>query len=648
MSNITRLSLKKKLMIAFLAILIIPSFVIGYLSFESAKTQIKTEQLNNAVSSIQLLNENISGAIDPRIFEATYLAKNLSLQLESSEIHRTLADYLALHPQAAIAYVGTTEGKMIRQPYYEYPDTYDPRERVWYQEAMAADGPIITAPYIASSSGELVITIAHKLADGSGVFGMDMSIETLKEIANSVTIGKHGFVTLLDTKEFYISKPDTESATQATESYLKAIYKESLGTIEENGELIAFTTNDTTGWKIIGTILEEEVSEAALPIFQNLLIVIAIAIIVGTILVLVIIRSITRPIQQLRDSALKVSEGDLTGRIAAQTNDEIGQLAVAFDDMKNNLKTILSQVEGSSALVGQAANILTASTAQVIGATEQTSQAIADIALSAEEQKSNNEENAASLDVVAQHVLAIADNTNDVSALSQQAMAQAEVGGESVQRAVTQMSQIQQSVSATDQAVRDLYDRTKEINAILDVIQGIADQTNLLALNASIEAARAGEHGKGFAVVADEVRKLAEDSKNSTGKIGQLIKDIQSNTAHSVEMMQSTLTDVEKGMVVSNESATQFAQILSSMQEIAPTITDISSTTQDIAARVQQVSASAEQLTGKAKTNARSTEDVAASSEEVLASMEEMAASAESLQSMSQELQQAISHFKMK
>ncbi|MFF5994385.1 methyl-accepting chemotaxis protein [Lysinibacillus sp. KU-BSD001] len=649
MRKILHLSLQKKLLFAFAMILVIPTLIIGLLSYYSAKTQIETQQMASAKASMELLNANISSTIEPKLNDAQYFAQFFKQTSSEENLRTKLADYLAIHPEALIAYVGKADGKMIREPYYEYASTFDPRNRPWYEAAIASNGqPIITAPYISTSSGELVLTVAQQLQDRSGVFGIDISIETLKTIANQVNIGEQGYVTLLDTQKKYIAHHEMDSATEATESYIEKIYTNTNGQLEATEGFIYYLTNDITGWKLVGTMLPDEVRAAAAPILKINFSVLAVAFLIGGIFILFIIRSITKPILALRDTAVTVSEGDLTKHIEVKTNDEIGQLAEAFNTMKHRLRDVLYQVEDSTHAVHQAANILDASATQVIHATEQTSNAISEVAAIADEQMLRNEENTQSLTIVAQNVMGIAKDTHDVSALSHKAMTQAEIGSTSIHGAVSQMAQIEHSVTETDRTIRSLYDRTKEINSILDVIQEISNQTNLLALNASIEAARAGEHGKGFAVVADEVRKLAEDSKNSTEKINQLIQSIQAGTANSVQMMQDTLNDVNQGIVICNESAERFDQILVSMQQIVPTINQMSTTTQEIASRVQEVTVSAEQLTEKAHMNARSTEEVAASSEEILASMEEMAASAESLLTTANHLQQTMGHFKIK
>lgn len=647
MSKFLKKSIKTKLSVTFLLILLIPSLVIGCFSYLTATDQIKNQQLSNAETSIKLLNENISTVIEPKLNDAAQLATTTSTLTETQAIRQKLAEYLTMHPEASITYVGLSNGEMIREPFYEYDSSYDPRERVWYKQAMASNDTIVTAPYISSSSGELVITVAHKLANNAGVYGIDMSIEMLKGIANSVSIGEQGFITLLDEAQFYISKPDTESATPATESYLSDIYAEPNGLLEEKDELVAFTTNEATNWKVIGTMPKSEVNKAAFPIMTMNLIVIFASLVFGGIIIFFILRSILRPIQQLSAHAQQLRDGDLTTEITIHTKDEIGELALAFQDMQQNLKSVIRQVDDSSSLVHQAADALNTSSSQVIAATEQTSSATTEISVLAEAQMNGNQEAAASLQIVTKQIMSIAEHSNDVSSLTQEATAQAEIGASTIERSVKQMVQIEQSVQDTDVTVRALYDRTKEINSILTVIQGIAEQTNLLALNASIEAARAGEHGKGFAVVADEVRNLADDSKQATNQISRLVTTIQADTSKTVDRMNTTLADVSEGIRVSNESTVRFEQILTSMRQIAPTIADVSATTQEITARIQQVSATAEQLTVKAQGNVQATEEVATASEEVLASMEEMSASAESLSTMSQELKQTIYHFKL-
>jgi len=176
----------------------------------------------------------------------------------------------------------------------------------------------------------------------------------------------------------------------------------------------------------------------------------------------------------------------------------------------------------------------------------------------------------------------VATNTNLVAGKSAQAAETAKEGGKSVEKAVNQMTKIEQTVNNSSQVVATLGARSKEIGQIVDTISGIAGQTNLLALNAAIEAARAGEQGRGFAVVADEVRKLAEQSHDAAKRISTLISEIQGDTDKAVVAMSEGTREVKIGTEVVTTAGNAF-------RERAILVTEVSNQVKEISAAIQQM-----------------------------------------------------------
>ncbi|MGE7947777.1 methyl-accepting chemotaxis protein [Lysinibacillus sp. NPDC093688] len=644
-----QLSLRKKLIFSFLAILLIPTLLIGIVSYQSAEKQISKEQQASATESVRMLNTNITNTIEPKVKDVQYFSNKLNQSYlqegKITELKSLFHEYMNMHPEVELIYIGTADGRLLDEPAQKYPSGFDPRKRPWYMQADK-NQVSITAPYVTQTTGDIVLTITQALPDGSGVIGLDVNISRLSTITNDIRIGETGFASLLDSNKIYIAEPNKESGAEATESYITKIYEQDSGTVIEKDRQLQFVTNKLTGWKVVGTMFTAEAANAAASTFNINLIIIAISIIVGIIFMLFMIKSIVNSINRLKQSAIKISEGDLTAFIDIHSKDEIGQLGEAFIAMKVNLKKLIRNVDQSSQHVQTSAHSLSANAEQNIAASEQVTEAMQQVAISTEKQTTSIDQNAASIEEIAKGVVEIADSSMQVSDLSSRAIKLADEGGQAVEQTVNQMVSIHESVTQSDTMIKSLYDRTKEIGSILEIISAISEQTNLLALNAAIEAARAGEHGKGFAVVADEVRKLAEQSHQSAEQISALITGIQQDTAKSVQTMMKTSADVQDGLQLTEDTSKKFASIIKRLHEIAPKMEDISASAQEMSAVVEEVSATAIELTDHAKLNAAASEEVAASTEQTLSSMQEMAVASKALLDMADELQSYVNRFK--
>lgn len=649
MNFFTKWSIKFRLVFAFAIVLLIPTLTVSFFSYNNTKNLIFEEHESTAEQNLNLLNSKITETIQPKLQQLSYLSSYISQDTldNNDKISSLFDEYLALHPEINIAYVGTTDGQMLRRPAHQYEAGYDPRERPWYIQAIEAKGEvIITDPYVATSSGTLVVTIAQQLTDKSGVIGIDLAIQKLAEINDSVVIGEKGFTMLLDSKNNYMAAPDIEIGSAAGESISNNI-NENNGVIKDDQTKTFYVKNEQTGWTILAKTFDSEAEAVANKNLRSDLTVVFIAFIFAAVFVYLIIRSINGPLQELSKKATLISEGDLSVKVNINSKDEIGHLGEVFNTMRENLSTLIQQGLHSADGVREAASSLKESTNLTIEATEQSAHAVQEVAISTDEQLKGNEQNAQSMNHIAQNIIEIANRSHEVTSLSTNAIDTVNEGNIVVQNTVNQMNSIDDSVAQSDEKIRALSKRIEEIGSIVDVINSIANQTNLLALNAAIEAARAGEHGKGFAVVAQEVRQLAESSQHSTEQINVLIKGIQEDTANSVSLMNHAKIDVQQGMQLTSETADKFQQILEALQTIAPKVNDVTATAQEMAASVEQTSSTATSLVTHAQTTAAAAEEVAATTEEIHASMEEMGASAQSLNQMADHLQQVMHKFKV-
>lgn len=377
-------------------------------------------------------------------------------------------------------------------------------------------------------------------------------------------------------------------------------------------------------------------------------IALAVSIAAALIVMLFIRKTITLPIRTIVKESNIMAAGDLSNQdIVVKTKDEIGQLGTSFNAMKNNLASLIKNIQMNSEQVSAAAQELSASTEEITATTEDVTMRVSDTAERSQISAHASNESARAMDETAAGVQRIAEATQKLHSNSLDASETAKNGGKIIHDAQHQMSIISTSTNSVNELVQKLAQQTEEINNISQIITAITDQTNLLALNAAIEAARAGEHGKGFAVVADEVRKLAEQSKESANSIVNLTLEIKADTENVERAVSDSLISVDDGVKIITNAGDSFTSIVHAVTQMSTQIEEVSATSEQLSASAEQVTASVNEIATGANESSSDLEMIAASVEEQTATMQQVNAVAVTLSDNAQNLQQEIQKFKV-
>ncbi|MDR9857028.1 methyl-accepting chemotaxis protein [Paenibacillus sp. VCA1] len=366
------------------------------------------------------------------------------------------------------------------------------------------------------------------------------------------------------------------------------------------------------------------------------------------VIVIFMVRAILRPISQLSKLSIQVAEGDLTVSANVKSKDEVGVLAASFNTMIGNIRHLIENVQQTSEKVSQSSKALSASADQTSQATEEITRAVQEVAQGSETQMQSALESQIAMEEMAVGIQRIAEYSSRLSEHAQEVAKNAEAGNRVVRQSVDEMAGIKTSVADTMNILKELEQRSLEIEEIVSIISNIAGQTNLLALNASIEAARVGEHGKGFAVVAQEVRKLAELSGSSSEQISGMLNEITSYISRASAAMNTSMDQVEQGSESVQKAGEAFEEIVGSLQNVNEQVHEVSASAQQMSAGSEQVAASLEELARIGKNASGHTQSVAASSEEQMASMQEIAGSAALLRGMADDLEKEVRVFKLR
>lgn len=390
---------------------------------------------------------------------------------------------------------------------------------------------------------------------------------------------------------------------------------------------------------------QEIIKETISSFLKVLIIVLLVVIIISSLITYLFTRKLKKRLHNLTSALQGAGQGDFTMEVIDHTGDELSELTQNYNKMKGNLSTLINNVIEASDHVLASSEELMASSEETTSTTNQVVMSIQEVSHTIEVQDKNTEESIRAVEEITMGVQRIADSNSSAVEVVLETSHQAKEGNAYIQKIVGQMDFIYQANHDVKTVMDGLESKSNEIGKVIDVITNIAHQTNLLALNAAIESAKAGEHGKGFAVVADEVRKLAEQSRESANQVAEVIKQIQTDTLKTAEMINHEHEIVKNGLDLAESTGKLFDQLLIQIEQVSAQ--EISALSEELSASAEEVNASLEEVGQLARTSSANAEEIVSASEEQLLAMEEVSTSATTLANKAEKLKGLISTFKL-
>lgn len=505
-------------------------------------------------------------------------------------------------------------------------------------------------------SDEYALTLVSVLRNNSnkavGYILIDVKTSFIQDIMDDAQISDRsirGFV-LEDGSQ--VVSGDGEIVFAENDFYQDALAGEELSGSEEVSYqgakyLFSYSKIDGTNMMVCAMVPQSEITAGARTILIYTLVAIVLCAVIAIVVGSVLATGISKAIRKVNRVLKKTSDGDLTGEISMKRKDEFRVLSSNITDMIGSMKDLILKMTNVSGHVSDSAVQVNSNSEILTEVTRQITEAVTYINDGISQQAQDTESCLNQMNDLADKITEVHGNTNEINVITQAAQDAIDDGMVTVENLGRKVEDTNAVIGTIIAEIGELSRESAAISSIIGTINEIADQTNLLSLNASIEAARAGEAGRGFAVVSDEIRKLAEQSGKAGNQIGQIVEQIQSRIAATIETAGTAAesaafqTEALAATVdVFKHIRNQVSLLGEDVEKITESVSGIERAKEDTMCAIESISATSNQTESSA-------EELAKSTERQLQAVEVLNEAVQQLQTDAEDLDASVSIFKL-